>query len=191
METIFVSAFIETIIGSLFLLSSIYKLANYADFHATVSAYQLLPRSLSKAFGWILPPLELGVGLGLIFHSGMPVRVIAIALFGMFAFAVGVNLLRGRSELNCGCSFANGEHDNIIGWPLVFRNIGLAGILILCDRLAPAYWITDGLTPSTVAGAIAFFAVQAGFSLTAAWRENMAKFPKEERGLSALGTPRK
>ena len=67
-----------------------------------------------------------GVVLPATRHFG---AALAIALLVMFALAMAINLVRGRTEIDCGC-FKSGLRQTVSGW-LVGRNLLLAAGTVL------------------------------------------------------------
>jgi len=99
----------------------------------SVRAYQMLPIDLANFLGFVLPFIEVGIGLLLI--VGIWVRLSAIAggaLMVMFIIAIGQAWARGIS-LDCGCFGKGGllETDELPVWTYateIARDIALAGV---------------------------------------------------------------
>lgn len=98
----------DAICASILLLAGAMKIGGLRAFGQQVAAYQVVPRRLSWFAGYALPPAEIIIGLALPFLPRL--AVIAMVFFGSFAAAVGINLIRGRSELRCGCFGTTGLH---------------------------------------------------------------------------------
>ncbi|WOJ92728.1 MauE/DoxX family redox-associated membrane protein [Congregibacter variabilis] len=111
-----------TIALSLFLLfvsASQHKRAELRRFAAQLEAYELLPKRLNRIFAVSLPWLELAVGVLLLIPASRGFAgFTAAVLLTMYAFAVLVNLLRGRHNIDCGCG---GTPQPLSYW-LVLRN---------------------------------------------------------------------
>lgn len=124
-------------LGALMLSTGGAKLVHPRRFRRNIEDYQLIPHWLeakfpvASALAWLIPGLELLIGLSLI---GDVVVMIALGallvLLGVFTGAVAINLLRGRTDLSCHCSGVLGDHH--IAWWQVARN----GALMLCAELA-------------------------------------------------------
>jgi len=116
----------------LFLAGALHKLRDLEGFTGTVRDYRILPRGLSRPAAVGLAAAETGVGLALLLPSLDPLGSLGAALLlGLYSGAIGLNLVRGRREIDCGClGLARGQ--SISGWLLV-RNAGLAalGLLLL------------------------------------------------------------
>lgn len=128
---------LSIILGTVFLGSAIPKLRHPRGFVLTVLEYRVLPLTLSRFYGWILPPLELL--LALLVLSGTSVRLAAIVislLLFSFIVAVGINMARGR-ELDCGC-FGTKKRRKI-GWELLLQDGALLGSATTLTILASTW----------------------------------------------------
>jgi len=101
-------------------------------FAAQLQAYGLLPEPMVGPLARALPWLELAIAFALL----MPLLRDAGAVAGsvlllVYAIAMGINLLRGRSDIDCGC----GDAPQKLSWWLVARNAALAALVLL--PLAP------------------------------------------------------
>lgn len=131
----------------LFAQGAVHKLRDLPRFEAAFAAYGVLPPSLSRYVAWLLPPVELCVVIGLLFTDTRALASgLGVLLLLTYAFAIALNLRRGRRDLACGCG---GPHERrpIAPW-MVWRNILLA--LVLASSLMPwrsrPFMLTDGVT---------------------------------------------
>ena len=98
-------------------------------FAAAVEAYDLIPSVAVPTVSTLLIVVETAVGLALLLPVAMPhAQLGGLALLGLVTVAVVINLLRGRSEISCGCGGASGDQQ--LSWGLVARNIVLALALL-------------------------------------------------------------
>lgn len=113
--------------GALLLASAArHKLRDRAGFRAALAGYGLLPeRSVPFAAG-LLVAGELSIGLALL--ATPRAGIAAAALLALYALAVGVNLARGRRDIDCGCG---GAPQALSAW-LVARNVVLAATFAAC-----------------------------------------------------------
>lgn len=118
------------------LLASIFTRALYAkyrhreEFFGVVANYRLLPVSLAREAAWLVLVLEGLVVLSLVSGYAMAWgATLAGVLLCLFAFAIGINLVRGRTEIDCGCF--HGELRQPIGPELLVRNALLAATACL------------------------------------------------------------
>jgi hypothetical protein len=124
-------AMIATGIVCLFLARAVlHKLASRSEFQATLAEYRLLPRSWT---GWmsVLLVLAEAIALGALVLSPSRQAGAGLAglLFAVYAGAMAINLLRGRSRIDCGC----GNPGQALSWWLVSRN---AVLMALCALAA-------------------------------------------------------
>jgi hypothetical protein len=138
---------LRSCLALLFAAAAVHKLRDWARFRATVLEYRLLPPPLVLAASVAIVVAELGVATALVLP---PARAAgstgAATLASLYAIAIGVNLLRGRRDLDCGCLGAGGRET--ISWWLVGRNlvlvaVALAGVTPAAAR--PLGWI-DAVT---------------------------------------------
>jgi hypothetical protein len=96
-----------SICASVLLIAGLMKINSLALFGKQVAAYQIAPERISELVGYILPPAEIVLGIAMLFIPQLSAA--AMLLFAAFAVAIGVNLLRGRTELRCGCFGVTGK----------------------------------------------------------------------------------
>ena len=113
----------------LFASAALHKLRDLRQFAATFHAYQVLPQ-LCARLAWLVPLLELTVAAGMLASaSRRGASAAGAALLLIYACAMGINLARGRRDLDCGCGAAE-ERRPIAVW-MVWRNLALAALLLL------------------------------------------------------------
>lgn len=138
-------------LAAVFALAVMHKVRNYPRFVVAMNAYGIVPVS---AVQLAAPCLLLGevFAIACLFIPVGPGSFVAFSLLGAYTVAIGLNLARGRRNMDCGCG---GKPMPLSGWLLV-RN----GVLLL---LAWPYRI--GAPPVEVPGA-AWLVVAAGILLT-------------------------
>jgi uncharacterized membrane protein YphA (DoxX/SURF4 family) len=95
-------------LGAVFLVAAWPKLQDPAGFARSISHYHMVPEGVERLLALTLPPLELLVGLGLIFgvlDAGAAVLVFAM-LVG-FTGAIASAVSRGL-DISCGCFDTDG-----------------------------------------------------------------------------------
>jgi len=126
-------------LGLMFLAAAWHKASDRAQFRVTLLEYQVLPQALVAPAAIMVALFEAALGLSwLAGHPGTALTAIASAtLLGVYALAIGINLLRGRVHFDCGCGFA-GKSDNeqYLSGGLVLRNAVL--IVLALSTLWPA-----------------------------------------------------
>ncbi|WP_240162134.1 MauE/DoxX family redox-associated membrane protein [Gluconacetobacter azotocaptans] len=138
-------------VGGLYLAAGVAKLRDPDDFLGTVAAYRLLPGGLLAPAAWGLAGLE--TVLGAMMLTGVAVRWAGLAaalLFGVFAAAMAINVLRGRVNLSCGC--LPGLAGARLSWLSVARTLALVPLALVPVTIGlPGSWLLRG--QSLVAGA--------------------------------------
>ena len=76
---------------------------------------------------------------------------LAAALLVSYALAIGINLLRGRTSIDCGCLGA-GQRNRIGGW-MVIRNLGLVAATLAAALPTTGRSLTS-LDVVTIVGAV-------------------------------------
>ena len=92
------------LLGGVFLLSSIGKLVDVEKYSVdVVYDFGVLPMILARPFGLVMPFIELGVALGLLFGVLTRLSALGAGLMSIaFFIAKGYVLAQGR-EIDCGC----------------------------------------------------------------------------------------
>ncbi len=130
------------------------KLMARDAFAGVVANYRLLPDPLVTPVALVLPCLEIVVALGLLLPATRPLAALMAAfLLLLFAAAMAVNLLRGHSDIDCGCAI--GRLRERIGWPLVARNLLLAVVALLLAWGRPVARALEWLDFVSIAAALA------------------------------------
>lgn len=112
--------------GLLMLLAGLSKAQRVSVFARAVADYDLLPLAAVPATARGIIVAEIVLGLLLITGVAHPWPIyLGISLFGAFAIVISTTLLRGRVDLDCGCS--SGNHP--VSWLAVVRNLALIGML--------------------------------------------------------------
>ena len=112
--------------AALFLLGAWHKWSTRRHFRETLENYQLLPTTLVAPASFLIPLLEALLGVGWL--SGFLTSVtatISVALLGIYAMSMGINLLRGRVHIGCGCGLSTASDEQPLSLSLIFRNIVL------------------------------------------------------------------
>jgi Methylamine utilisation protein MauE len=115
-------------IALLFASAGVQKLRSLAHFTEIFAAYRVLPDAWARRLAWLIPFLELGVAVTLLWQPSRRAAVIsADVLLIAYASGLGVNLLRGRRDLDCGCGSPR-DRRAIAAW-MIWRNVFLAAAL--------------------------------------------------------------
>jgi hypothetical protein len=117
-------------VALLFLLACYGKLSAFAVFRATLAEYELVPSAWTGLCAWVFVVLELAIGIGALVPSTAGAAMLAgAALLLTYAAAIGINLVRGRRDIDCGCT-GPATRQLLSGW-LVLRNVGLAVLALV------------------------------------------------------------
>lgn len=116
-------------VGLVFMLAAAQKMMHWRVLSGVIANYRLLPRWLDLPASVLLPPVELILAILLLSASLRPWPALAaMALLGLFALAMAINIKRGRNDIDCGC----GETflRQTLSPVLVARNAVLAAVLL-------------------------------------------------------------
>ncbi len=141
----------------LFGIAAGHKLADRERFLGVLGNYRLVPERLVPLAGAVIVAAEV---VAVLLLALPPVRTLgaclSVALLAAYALAIAVNLLRGRTRIDCGC-FGFGRHD-YIAWTMVIRNLALVALALalLLPESQRDLVVLDGLTvgASLVASAV-------------------------------------
>ncbi|HET7085682.1 MAG TPA: MauE/DoxX family redox-associated membrane protein [Rhizomicrobium sp.] len=132
-------------VGLVFVLAAVQKTQHWRIFSGVVANYRLLPDALVAPAAWLLPPVEMLVGILLLSAQLEPLGAMAaIVLLSLFAAAMAINLKRGRSHIDCGCGRSILKQS--LSWVLVGRNAGLAVLLLPSLIFTRPMAMTEALT---------------------------------------------
>lgn len=139
----------------LFAVAGAHKLRERAEFAETLAGYQVLPARLVSAASLLVPILECLMAAGLLVlvpSIRERASLAAATLLVVYAAAMGVNLLRGRRQLACGCLGPRGG--GVISAALVARNILVALALAAAGGIRwsarPVGWLDVGTVLAAV-----------------------------------------
>lgn len=108
----------------LFAVAAVGKLTAREEFYGVVRNFRLLPDGLSRLVAAVLPVVELLVAVALLVDPvAQAAALAAAALLAVFGVAIAINVIRGRTWIDCGC-FRNGMKQRI-SWLMVLRNLVL------------------------------------------------------------------
>lgn len=118
---------LRVFLAVLFFISAFSKLRDYSRITATVIAFNLIPRNWAQPFSLVLICIEFCIASILLvgWQSQSSALSYGILLL-IFTLAMGINLLRGRVDLDCGC-FGSQVHQKI-GFISIGRNLFLMAL---------------------------------------------------------------
>ncbi len=122
----------RVVLSATFLQAGLQKVRYRTQLAGVISNYRVLPAVLVPALSWLLPPVEIAVGLALLVPSS-GAALAAGCLLGLFTAAIVINLVRGRTHIDCGCF--QSELRQELGWELVWRN----GVLLVMAAYSASF----------------------------------------------------
>ena len=131
----------------LFVWAACHKLRDREAFRTTLANYALVPQRWLRSVSMLLIGLELSVAAGLCIPAVTAAAAYAAAgLLAFYTGAIGINLIRGRRNIDCGC--AGPLRRQPISAALVLRNAVLAGAALACALPVSSRALTwvDGFT---------------------------------------------
>jgi hypothetical protein len=149
-----ISYILRFLLVFIFLRAALHKVRHYQQFCAQVEAYQLLPEFVLPAFSIFLILVETYLALTLLVHGWLHPSILAAALLTLYALAMGINLVKGSIDLDCGCSGPS-VIPQTIGWALVIRNcmLVIAALITALPVVAHRLSIQDlsTIVPASIA----------------------------------------
>lgn len=158
-------------IALLFALAAWSKLRNLSVFRATLADYELVPKVVLKPAALLVIGLELFVVIGAWLSATAPIAMaIALVLLLIYASAIAINLIRGRTDIDCGCT-GPAVRQSLSSWLLV-RNTVLASIASV------GFSVPVGRAMSFPDYVMAILVVGAATAIYAAANQLMANAPR-------------
>ena len=109
-----------------------HKLRAPGRFAKQLADYQLLPEALVRLIGRVIPLLELLIASALLVPFSRAIAAVcAAALIALYAAAIGINLWRGRRDIDCGC--AGPDQAQPLRPVLLARNAVLVALALLAS----------------------------------------------------------
>ncbi len=109
-----------------------HKLRAPGRFARQLADYQLLPGALLRPIGRVIPLLELLIAFALLVPFSRAIAAVcAAALIALYASAIGINLWRGRRDIDCGC--AGPDQAQPLRPILLARNAVLVALALLAS----------------------------------------------------------
>ena len=146
-------------IACLFLSACFGKVRGFGVFRATLEDYELVPSILVSSCAIAVIAVEAVIGVGALIPGFAPLSMAAaVALLMVYVLAIGINLARGRTDIDCGCT-GPAVRQLISKW-LLLRNLGLAGIALVgmaTPSQRPPHMADLVLTGVALLGAMALY----------------------------------
>jgi len=142
-------------VGLVFVQAALAKLRHRDLFPGVLANYRLLPEALIAPTAALLPVAELVIGLALLAGGQRFAVLPAAGLLSAFAAAMAINIVRGRSQIDCGCG--RSQLRQPLSWMLVARNLVLAAVIL--PRLLPSPPSSSLDLVLSLAGGIGLFTI--------------------------------
>jgi hypothetical protein len=131
------SLFAALALALLFATSAYHKARDVSRFEAILAEYRLLPSCTTAAAARALPLVEIGLAATLAFPpTAGSASLVAAALLSIYSLAIGINLARGRRNIDCGCG---GDAEQSLGTGLLARNA-----LLICVAVGGSMPVPNG-----------------------------------------------
>ncbi|MEE4300152.1 MAG: MauE/DoxX family redox-associated membrane protein [Pseudomonadales bacterium] len=115
-------------LAALFASTAVHKFREGPRFEAQLSEYRLLPEGFVAAAAKALAFVEAVLAVTLVLPATRDLAAIEAALLlASYAAAIGINLLRGRDHIDCGC----GDAPTLLSPWLLLRNAVLVGVAVM------------------------------------------------------------
>jgi hypothetical protein len=150
-----ISATITVFVALIFARAAFHKLTGFTEFTGFVADYRLLPGRLVVPASMVVVGAEL-LAVLLEFVPGLQGWGLAVAagMLGLYGVAMGINILRGRTFIECGC----GGAVQPLSWALVGRNAVLVLLAVVGIATGP-YALGAGDAIGAIAGGFGAWAI--------------------------------
>lgn len=127
----FVTLTAQFFLALLLFAAGVHKGADLSRLVAAISAYRMLPAHFERSVAWLVIATELTIGAALLVPSTREAAASAAAgVFAAYLVVVGLSLVRGHRNVDCGCSF----HGRVA--PLSGAHLVRNGVLVMLAVLA-------------------------------------------------------
>jgi len=120
---------IAVLIAFVFALAAIHKVLDYSRHAGVVADYHVVPAWSVPVLAPLLIVLEFAVVvLVLLPGTRSAGLILTTGLLLVYIFSIGLNLVRGRISIDCGCGWGSQSHP-ISAW-LIFRNLMMIAVVV-------------------------------------------------------------
>ncbi|MEX2495220.1 MAG: MauE/DoxX family redox-associated membrane protein [Woeseia sp.] len=125
---------VRYLVATVFAVACAHKLSSISAFEAVVKDYELLPPTMAPLAARLIILFEISVVTGLASGLWLPwAATLAMLLLALYGAGIGINLARGRRDIDCGCFGPAGgakKGNTLSGW-LLLRNLSLIALTTL------------------------------------------------------------
>lgn len=182
---------IAMLFALLLITAAAHKLGDLLRFQGILRDYRILPEQLIGVVSLLVPCAEVLLGFGWVFLWRIDlVSAMTAALLTAYAIAMGINLMRGRTYIDCGCGFSssrtktgNSGIQQLSSW-LVYRNLVLIVLAVIASTGistsarsfgALDYFSIIAATLALVFAYGAFNQLLVNHNAIASWRDNRSR----------------
>jgi hypothetical protein len=123
------SHIVAILVAFVFAHAAVHKVLDYARHVGIVADYQVMPAWFVPFLAPLVIVLEFAAAvLALLPATRSMGLILAAGLLLAYLFSIGLNLLRGRTSIDCGCGWGSQKHP-ISGW-LLIRNLLFVGVTL-------------------------------------------------------------
>jgi hypothetical protein len=149
-----VVTFGQLLLAAVFGFAGWRKATRIEEFVGVVRNFRLLPKGLAEPVARVLPFIELALAAALLLSPIISqAGLSALILLAIFTAAIWINLLRGRTHIDCGC-FRSGAGQPLSHW-LIGRNLLLMVLAAVLATAPSGPWLPGTFELATAAAACA------------------------------------
>jgi hypothetical protein len=171
---------VAILIAFVFARAGMHKIMQYARHVEIVADYRVAPRWLVPLLAPLVIILEFAAAALVLWPATRsPGLALAAGLLLVYIYSIGLNLLRGRTSIDCGCAWGS-QGQSISAW-LLLRNMLLLGVSLaaIAPMAQRSLHVLDWLL--TVCASLAVIAVYVtGDLLIANWSKLSRLGPAQE-----------
>ena len=164
---------VALVMALLFASGAQHKLSDFRAFLGILAAYRLADERIVKFVAPLIIAAELATAVLLLVGSTSAGAVLAMALLAGYGAGIAINLMRGRTQIDCGCHF--GRANGGLSCALVLRNLGLCSLTaLLLMPISPRTWTaldTAAVIFGVAALAVLYLALEALIRNHQTWSE--------------------
>jgi uncharacterized membrane protein YphA (DoxX/SURF4 family) len=117
-------------LAAIFARAAIAKLRAPSEFTRALRGYELVPERLAGSIAVVLLALECILVIALLLPAlASMAALVAAGVLGLYGLAIGINLARGRRDIDCGCAGPSARqtlHEMLVGRNAVYVVLAIA-----------------------------------------------------------------
>ena len=125
------------LLSYVFVLAGLHKCKAPAAFATTLANYRVLPEGLVRQGVYLVPVAEIMTGVALLIPATARLAAFSAGtLLCLYIAAIGINLLRGRRNIDCGCG-GPAQKQALSEWMIVRNGLLLLLAVVGASRVEP------------------------------------------------------